>query len=432
MEWGAGFIPVGLSSPYFSGSLDGKGYTVTDLFINRQGSGSQYAALIGRNLGTVRNLTLANCNLTAISTTWNSLVSGIVVFNREGGLIENCHVSGTLLSGDIAESSYGIASGIAAENSARISECSSSATINAKGEEAYASGISESNYGTISESSSTGAISAEAVDEAYAAGCVVTNYAYTWDGDDYDGRVDNSYARGSVTASATISFASGFVHHNYDDGNFEGTMLNSYAANTLSANTKAGFCYDNDATITACFWDTETSGVATSEGGTGKTTAEMKAILTFSAWDIGVAAETRNDGYPFLGWEIDSTGTIWLIYEEAETTSPPYTTPDIYDWKGRVAKGARAQAYRTDTDALVETQTINQYGNATFTALPNDVDIRFIVNWGGTAQTHKSRTFTRRVEGVTDGGTGSSLAPTARDNLGVGATVSIWSLILGD
>jgi hypothetical protein len=72
----------------------------------------------------------------------------------------------------------------------------------------------------------------------------------------------------------------------------------------------------NDATVSTSFWDTETSGQATSDGGTGKTTAEMQDTATFSGagWDIiAVALDETNDAYtwnivddetyPFLSWQ---------------------------------------------------------------------------------------------------------------------------------
>jgi len=39
----------------------------------------------------------------------------------------------------------------------------------------------------------------------------------------------------------------------------------------------------------------------------------MKTLATFSAWDIAASEEVRNDGYPFLSWEIDESTTIWLL-----------------------------------------------------------------------------------------------------------------------
>jgi hypothetical protein len=66
--------------------------------------------------------------------------------------------------------------------------------------------------------------------------------------------------------------------------------------------------------VTACFWDTQTSGQATSDGGTGKTTAEMQTAKTFldAGWDfVGETANGTEDlwwidegkDYPRLWWE---------------------------------------------------------------------------------------------------------------------------------
>jgi hypothetical protein len=69
--------------------------------------------------------------------------------------------------------------------------------------------------------------------------------------------------------------------------------------------------------VSESFWDTETSGQDTSDGGTGKTTTEMQEITTFSGatWDIvGVVNPSiRNSSYiwnivddeiyPFLSWQ---------------------------------------------------------------------------------------------------------------------------------
>jgi hypothetical protein len=73
----------------------------------------------------------------------------------------------------------------------------------------------------------------------------------------------------------------------------------------------------NTATVSNSFWDRATSGMEESDGGTGKTTAEMKSITTFSGagWNIIAVANpgTRNLSYiwnivngvthPFLSWQ---------------------------------------------------------------------------------------------------------------------------------
>jgi len=76
--------------------------------------------------------------------------------------------------------------------------------------------------------------------------------------------------------------------------------------------------YTNDS-----FWDTQTSGKSISNGGTGKTTSEMKTESTYTdaGWDFEIETENGtenhwdiddkdallNDGYPFLSWENGDT-----------------------------------------------------------------------------------------------------------------------------
>jgi len=69
--------------------------------------------------------------------------------------------------------------------------------------------------------------------------------------------------------------------------------------------------------VSNSFWDTQSSGQNTSDGGTGKTTEQMKDFDTFDGvgWDIFAVASssTRNTGYvwnivddttyPFLSWQ---------------------------------------------------------------------------------------------------------------------------------
>jgi len=100
-------------------------------------------------------------------------------------------------------------------------------------------------------------------------------------------------------------------------GGNEGIVSNSYSTGSVSSSVTAGGLVGAGGTVHNSFWDTETSGQATSAGGTGKTTAEMNSIATFSgaSWNIVTVANpgTHNpsyiwnivDGqtYPFLSWQ---------------------------------------------------------------------------------------------------------------------------------
>jgi uncharacterized protein YprB with RNaseH-like and TPR domain len=85
-----------------------------------------------------------------------------------------------------------------------------------------------------------------------------------------------------------------------------------------------GLVGDNYGAVSSSFWDTETSGQPTSDGGTGTNTTEMQDLTTFTdtetegldePWNIVAVAGTsiRNhsyiwnivddETYPFLGWQ---------------------------------------------------------------------------------------------------------------------------------
>jgi len=102
--------------------------------------------------------------------------------------------------------------------------------------------------------------------------------------------------------------------------NEDGNVSNSYSTGNVTGDTYAGGLIGENVgedTISNSFWDIETSGQATSDGGTGKTTMEMQEIATFSGagWNIIAVADpgTRSPSYiwnivdavtyPFLSWQ---------------------------------------------------------------------------------------------------------------------------------
>jgi hypothetical protein len=100
-----------------------------------------------------------------------------------------------------------------------------------------------------------------------------------------------------------------------------------YSTGAPTGTTKGGFIADNDGTVQSSFWDTQTSGIGTSDGGTGKTTAEMKATSTFTDvyWSIEYLDDTLiwaigscNDGYPCL---LDCTPSCTWTPPPTVTTS---------------------------------------------------------------------------------------------------------------
>jgi hypothetical protein len=129
-----------------------------------------------------------------------------------------------------------------------------------------------------------------------------------------EGTITNCYAMGGVSGASRVG---GLVGKNGWCGLFcyPGTISNCYSTGSVTGTDLVGGLVGfNDAgTVAASFWDTETSGQATSDGGTGKTTAEMQDHNTFTdaGWDF--VGETYNgiediwfipqQDYPHLWWE---------------------------------------------------------------------------------------------------------------------------------
>jgi hypothetical protein len=133
------------------------------------------------------------------------------------------------------------------------------------------------------------------------------------------GTISNSYASCRV---AGISWIGGFVGANNlcsrgDAVCATGTVLACYAIGAVTGVDRvggfAGTTLSNVRSCFECFWDVQTSGQATSGGGTGKTTAEMQNPATFvvAGWDFlgrvdgpsDVWTMDPNTRYPMLWWQ---------------------------------------------------------------------------------------------------------------------------------
>jgi hypothetical protein len=112
------------------------------------------------------------------------------------------------------------------------------------------------------------------------------------------GNVAMSYSSGSVAGGAMVGGLAG--------GNRSpGSVTQCYSTGLVSGDWGVGgFMGLNSAVVTACFWDTQTSGFTRTSWGTGKTTAEMQMAKTFLA-----------AGWDFVGETANGTEDIWRILE---------------------------------------------------------------------------------------------------------------------
>ena len=90
---------------------------------------------------------------------------------------------------------------------------------------------------------------------------------------------------------------------------------------------------DNWGHVTACFWDIQTSGQATSACGTGRTTAEMQTAKTFldAGWDF--VCETAN-GTEDIWWILEGKGypRLWWQYGRVFWPDPWDGAVEISRW----------------------------------------------------------------------------------------------------
>jgi hypothetical protein len=346
---GAGWQPIGTEGGWFTGSFDGHEYEIHDLFINRPGEDLVGVFGYVDEEGVIANMGVVNATVTgnfgvgslvadsvgnvancyAIGTvTGGQFVGGLIGAN--GGDVSNCHFAGSVTGTGTAEpygSTVGGLVGVNTGGTGTVSNLYSTGSVTGYGN-SVGGLVGVSGGATVSNCYSTssvtgyglavgglvGSAGAGNVTESYATGDAAgTSYVGgLLGGNGYNGVVSKCYATGGVTGNDNVG---GLVGYN---GGGTGTVSNSYSIGTVTGTEPVGgLVGDNSGNVSGSFWDTETSGQSTSAGGTGKTTAQMKSITTFSGagWSIiGVASpSTRNityiwnivDGatYPFLSWQ---------------------------------------------------------------------------------------------------------------------------------
>ena len=246
----------------FTGVFDGNGHAISHLRI----MGKNYVGLFGQ-LGLwdshaceVKNLGVMDVNITGLGCS----IGGLVGWNL--GTVTKCYSVGVVSGGGEVGGLVG-ANGSWVPESGAVTQCYSTGTVSGLG---AAGGLIGQNSGNVSR-----CYSAATVSGGEAGGLVGCNW---------DGSVSECYSTGAISGANELSTVGGLVGH------------------------------WNDALMAACFWDTQTSGQTTSDGGTGKTTAEMQTAKTFldAGWDfVGETANGTDDiwwinegkGYPRLSWQ---------------------------------------------------------------------------------------------------------------------------------
>ena len=206
--------------------------------------------------------------------------------------------------------------------------------------ESNVGGLIGYNYGDLSQSYATGQVKGEdfiggltgehydyeyGIEKSYATGNVKgANYTGGLIGRN-GGTVNSSYSQSKVQGKKHTGGLTGRNGYNED---WSGKIINSYSTGNITGEKYTGGLIGSQNNTYSeaqnSYWDTETSGQDESDGGIGKTTAEMQnfKIYGFGGWDIDFNTdedyEDYNDGYPFLSWEYEENSPTWYIYEDEE------------------------------------------------------------------------------------------------------------------
>ena len=241
----ANWDPIGdfASNTGFTGTLDGNGYVVKNLTINRPTEdGVGLFALIG-DANTMSGGEVINLGLENVDIEGNMATGGLA--GTSAGNITNCYIQG-----------------------------------NIKGNGGYTGGlVGYLVNGSVYKSSSTANITGNGT---YTGGLIGMNAS---------GKILNSYATGFVVGNAEGT--GGLVGNNYG-----GTISYSYATGLIQGTTEVGGLVGQNmagAKLENSIWDTQTTGqnaaygfddgLSTFNNNNGLTTSQMKDPTNWTGWD---------------------------------------------------------------------------------------------------------------------------------------------------
>ena len=342
---GAAWQPIGIvanndcgdgASDCFAAILEGNGYSISNLWINRERS--DYVGLFSGNTGTIRNL-----GLSAIEVTGNLRVGGLV--GRNEGELMSIYVVGGKVTGQ--NNAIGLLTGISESGSSIINSYVSGTVAGSR----FVGGLCGINHGDMIGSYAVADVSAQ----REAGGLVGQN----------QGDISNSYAAGSVSIGEKERAVGGLVGVLWSGGRIDNSYSTAEVKTRFDATANSDVQYvggligrraDPILPVNNSYWDTDASGRTNSPGGgIAKTKAELQIPTVAGTevnaiyhnwdtdrWDFGTAEE-----YPALKYH-DSTcatatpspdcgklllhqriGLRAIVLEQNVGGEQPYLSPDF-------------------------------------------------------------------------------------------------------
>ncbi len=295
-----GFKPIGSINPnLFTGSYDGQGFTISNLYINRP-TEDKVGLFRWVHGATISNVGLIDVNITGKGFT------GSVAGDFRVGTMTNCYATGSVKS---EFDTIGGLVGSSAHN-ASITNCYSTCSVTGRSNIGGLTG--QAIYSVIiTNSYATGSVTGT----GSLVGGLVGKLGHASSTDDTS-NVENCYATGSVSGTDSVGGLVGSLIVNT-------TINDSYATGLVTGlvartGNIGGLVGSNTGIVTNSFWDIETTQQVYSAGGEGKSTSEMRNLSTYSvpSWDvtdetdggeyIWTITDGINNGYPYLTWAVDN------------------------------------------------------------------------------------------------------------------------------
>ncbi len=330
---GAGWEPIGTDADRFTGTFDGDGHTISELFIDR--SGTDYVGLFGYvdSGSEVKNVGLKNVDVTGQSRT-----GGLV--GQNNGTVSNSYSTGSVTS----DAYYSHAGGLVGQNNGTVSKSYSTGETSGR---INVGGLVGRNNGTVSSSYSTGEVSGE----QQVGGLVGLN----------DDKIENSYSTSEVSGNINLSYSVGGLV-----GRSWGTISNSYSAGEVSGHIYVGgLVGEHDAKsarIENSYSTGEVNGLINAGGLVGRNRSNSTVSNSYATGNVTRISGTDTMFGGFVGQIKD--GTIEYSYS---TGSVFYDNDDDPDDKGFVGGGGVTAAY---TGNFFDSDASNQSTDALGTADP--------------------------------------------------------------
>ena len=257
--------------PYFAGHFNGNDYSIYNINLN-QNFVNNYGLFGYTNNVTIENIKLLNVDLDLMG---GFNIGSLVGYCDNYSKINNCFVNGSISGSSIIGGLVGISN-----NNSEVNNCFSDCLI-----------TGASNIG----------------------GLVGRNYNFS--------AINNCFSTGTIVAGSSIG---GLVGYN------RAKIMNCYSYGSVVGTEwdiggLVGEVYEVSSIIDNSFWNTQTSGQAVSAGGTGKTTAEMQDVATYTS----LATVGLDESWDFVGNPFDDVGyeDFWNIDSSINNGYPYFANP---------------------------------------------------------------------------------------------------------